>query len=98
MPALEKLNGLPKISAHELRVPIDRSRGDGNIAAQSVLGVSAYAIDAATGALMPLAGSPFASGMEPIAVTVSPNGRFAYAANYVSHNLSAFNIDAGTGR
>ena len=55
------------------------------------------AIEAATGALTPLAGSPFASGMGPNGVTVSPNGRFAYAANYVSQDVSAFNIDADTG-
>ena len=38
--------------------------------------VSAYTIDATTGALTSVAGSPFATGTGPFAVAVSPNGQF----------------------
>ena len=43
--------------------------------------VSAYTIDSATGALSPVAGSPFASGLAPHGLTVDPSGRFVYTAN-----------------
>jgi 6-phosphogluconolactonase (cycloisomerase 2 family) len=40
----------------------------------------AFAIDHRTGGLTPVVGSPFPTGSESFAVTVHPNGRFAYAA------------------
>src|SRR5882724_6908900 len=43
--------------------------------------VSAYIIDAATGALIPVSGSPFAAGISPFWVAVDPAARFAYVAN-----------------
>src|SRR5450631_400176 len=60
-------------------------------------GVSAYTINAGTGALTPMAGSPFAAGTSPTSVTVSPNGAFAYVANANSANVSAYTINGGTG-
>src|ERR1700737_4896149 len=36
--------------------------------------VSAYTIDGTTGALTPVAGSPFATGSAPVSVTVDPTG------------------------
>lgn len=59
--------------------------------------MSAYAIDPTTGALGAVAGSPFAAGAGPYSVTVDPGGRFVYAANSNSHNVSAYAIDATTG-
>ncbi len=59
--------------------------------------VSAYTIDASTGALSEVAGSPFAAGTQPVSVAVEPSGRFAYVANNVSGNISAYRIDATTG-
>ncbi len=44
-------------------------------------GVSAYTIDATSGALKPVAGSPFAAGSGPISIAVDPTGKFAYVAN-----------------
>ena len=65
--------------------------------------VSAYAIDAATGALWEVAGSPFAATeWGPQSVTVGGSGKFVYVANTgwidaVEDSISAFAIDATTG-
>ena len=59
--------------------------------------VSAYTINATTGALTPVPGSPFAAGLEPVSVAVSQNGQFAYVANDGSNDVSAYTINATTG-
>src|SRR6266699_4986708 len=59
--------------------------------------VSAYIIDAASGALTPVAGSPFPAGTLSRSITVDPSGRFAYVANSMSNNVSAYTIDATSG-
>ncbi|MBI3656985.1 MAG: beta-propeller fold lactonase family protein [Acidobacteria bacterium] len=59
--------------------------------------VSAYIINATTGALTPVLGSPFPAGSAPGSVTVDPTGQFAYVANTYSHNVSAYTINPATG-
>ena len=66
--------------------------------------VSAYAINASTGALSEVAGSPFAAGTQPTSVSVDPSGKFAYVANYSGFepgsplgSVSAYTINATTG-
>src|SRR6266851_2796894 len=59
--------------------------------------VSAYTFDAATGALSPIGGSPFAAGTTSGSVTVDPTGQFVYVTNRDSNDVSAFAIDATTG-
>ena len=52
----------------------------------------------ASGELVPLSGSPFASnGTTPTALTVDPNGQFLYVANSGSNSVSVYSIDATTG-
>jgi 6-phosphogluconolactonase len=60
--------------------------------------VSAYRIDGITGALTPVAGSPFPVGSapSPYSVAVHPTGQFAYLASS-SGNVSAYSIDGTTG-
>jgi DNA-binding beta-propeller fold protein YncE len=55
--------------------------------------VSAYSVGA-NGALTPVAGSPFAAGINPNSVAVNPTGKFAYAVNFRSNNVSAYSIGA----
>ena len=59
--------------------------------------VSAYSINATTGALTPVSGSPFTAGSGPFSVTVNPAGTFAYVANQDSNNVWAYSINATTG-
>src|SRR5260370_6457953 len=59
--------------------------------------VSAYTMYGTTGALTPVAGSPFPAGSYPASVTVDATGQFAYVANLYSNNVSAYTIDRTTG-
>jgi 6-phosphogluconolactonase (cycloisomerase 2 family) len=59
--------------------------------------VSAYAINATTGALTAIAGSPIAAGTNPRSLTVDPSGKFAFVANRGTNNVSVYTIDAATG-
>jgi len=59
--------------------------------------VSAYTVNPSTGALTPVLGSPFATGVGSYQVTVAPSGRFAYVTNFYSNDISAFSIDARSG-
>ncbi len=59
--------------------------------------VFAYTISATTGALTPVAGSPFAAGTNPWGLAIDPSAKFAYVANNGSANVSAYTINATTG-
>ena len=59
--------------------------------------VSAFTINAATGALTEVAGSPFAAGGNPKSLTVDPSGRVAYVANFNSNDISTYTINTTTG-
>jgi DNA-binding beta-propeller fold protein YncE len=59
--------------------------------------ISAYAINAASGALTAISGSPFPAGTLPYSMTVDPSGKFAYVANQGNGNVSAFAIDGTIG-
>lgn len=56
-----------------------------------------YAIDQNTGALTPLAGSPFSpgSGATPQGLASAPNGHFLYVAD--AGRIDAFGVDSATG-
>lgn len=57
--------------------------------------VSAYSIDASTGALAIVGTVP--TGFDPRSVTIDPTGKFAYVANIASSNVSVYSIDGATG-
>jgi 6-phosphogluconolactonase (cycloisomerase 2 family) len=59
--------------------------------------VSAYTIDAASGNLTSIAGSPFAAGQAPAAVSADPTGAFLYVTNSGSGNVSVYAIDSTSG-
>jgi 6-phosphogluconolactonase (cycloisomerase 2 family) len=59
--------------------------------------VSAYAVEPASGALTPIAGSPFPAGNGPDAIAVDPTGRFAYVSNQADGTISAYLIDRSSG-
>jgi hypothetical protein len=70
-----------------------------NSSAGGIGNVSAYTINATTGALTPVPSSPFAAEGAPSSVAVSPNGQFAYVTNnaLTSNDVSAYTINATTG-
>jgi len=59
--------------------------------------IAGFAINGASGALTPLAGSPFAAGMDPLHIALDPAGKFLYAANIQDNTISAFAINASSG-
>ncbi len=58
--------------------------------------VSAYTVDATTGALTPV-GAAVTAGAGANFVAVDPSGKYAYVANLNGNSISQFNIDASTG-
>ena len=63
------------------------------------VGVIPYRLDAITGAMTAVAGSPFGSATSQPSVAVSPDGAHVYMSNgdSLSGNVSAFTINAATG-
>jgi 6-phosphogluconolactonase (cycloisomerase 2 family) len=62
--------------------------------------ISAYTLDSETGALTPVAGSPFATGFGPASMVIDPTGKFAYVNNEDDSpggDVSGYTIDAATG-
>ena len=59
--------------------------------------VSAFAINASSGALTHVEGSPFAARSRPIGEAIDPTGAFMYVANGNSNDVSAYAINASTG-
>jgi 6-phosphogluconolactonase len=63
--------------------------------------VYAYAIDATSGALTAVPGSPFPAGENPVSAAVDVSGRFLFVANNANtangNSVSAFSIDPNTG-
>jgi DNA-binding beta-propeller fold protein YncE len=60
-----------------------------NVGGGNVLG---YTTNSVTGALIPIAGSPFAAGKFPQSVAVDPSGKFAYVVNEADNTISAYGI------
>jgi 6-phosphogluconolactonase len=64
----------------------------------SALGsVSAYSVNPLTGAITPVAGSPFPAGQLVSSPAIDPTGRFLYVSNENDHTISGFAIDPSTG-
>jgi 6-phosphogluconolactonase len=59
--------------------------------------VAGYTINGSTGALKPVAGSPFSTGSSPGWMTADPNDKYLYVSNSISNDISGFAIDAKSG-
>jgi 6-phosphogluconolactonase len=59
--------------------------------------VSGYTINATSGALTPIPGSPFATESFPLSMAVHPTGKFAYVVNNASFSVSGYTITATNG-
>lgn len=62
-------------------------------------GIYAFNVNAATGALTPVSGSPFSSfGSYPSNIVLDPAGQFAFVSNNSSGTVAAFSINASNGQ
>ena len=59
--------------------------------------VSAYSINASTGALTPISGSPFAAGNGSARILLDAKYGLAYVSNYSGNDISAYTINPATG-
>ncbi len=59
--------------------------------------VAVYTINASSGALTLVPGTPVTTGKDPFSVIVDPSGRFAYVANVSDNTVSAYTINSSTG-
>lgn len=55
--------------------------------------VIGYSINATTGALTMMTGSPFIAGFSPLGMAFDPSGKYFYVANYGSKSISAFTLN-----
>jgi len=60
-------------------------------------GIAGFVVDGKTGAMDYVPGSPFRSGERTRCLTVHPSGKFVYASNAYSNNISAYRVDLKTG-
>ena len=59
--------------------------------------VATFSINATSGALTPLAGSPTSTGQDPLYVALDPSGQFLYTSNVLDSTISGFTVDANSG-
>jgi 6-phosphogluconolactonase (cycloisomerase 2 family) len=59
--------------------------------------IYAFSIDAGTGALTAVAGSPFAGGNQPQSLAFDASGAYLYVANVTDNSISAYSISSTTG-
>jgi 6-phosphogluconolactonase (cycloisomerase 2 family) len=78
-------------------VAVDPSGRFAYVANYGSANVSAYAINATSGALTALAGSQFTVGANPSSVSVDPSGKFLYVTSSGSNDTTVFTLDAPTG-
>lgn len=60
-------------------------------------GVGAYRFDSITGAIQPIAGTPFVAQRRTREIALHPSGKFLYAINAYSNSISAYYIDPDSG-
>ena len=60
-------------------------------------GIFAYTIDANTGALTGIGGSPFKAGNAPLSLVITPSNKFLYETNASDPTTYGFSIDQNTG-
>ncbi len=59
--------------------------------------VYGFDINPASGDFTPMTGSPFATGTEPTAITLNPEGTFAYVAAVGPQQVDAYTVNGATG-
>src|SRR5262249_41298928 len=60
-------------------------------------GISSYAIDPVSGALAPVADSPFDKGARLLGAAVHPSGAFVYVADFGAERVDGYRLDPASG-
>jgi 6-phosphogluconolactonase (cycloisomerase 2 family) len=71
--------------------------GSNNISSFSTCAVVSASCGSANGLLNPVSGSPFAAGVDPVSLAITPGGAFLYAANKQSNQVTGYKVGSGTG-
>lgn len=100
--ALNQVSGSPFAAGYSpIAVVVDPTGKFAFVANQSASAsygnVSVYQINATSGALSQISGSPFGAGSSPNDVVVDPTGKFAYVPDYFGRDVYAYKINATTG-
>ena len=69
----------------------------GNNVFGSVGGLSVFSLDASTGSLTLVTGSPFQVGVDPAGVAVDASGKYVYVPNIADATISAFTLNSASG-
>ena len=94
--ALAPLSGSPFASFLATAIQM-HSSGKYLYVADELNAVRGFSVNVSSGALLEIAGSPFLAGNEPFGVTTDSAGKFLYAANFLTNDVSAYTVDANTG-
>jgi 6-phosphogluconolactonase len=100
-PVFTQVQGSPFASGGAAPVAVAFSPGGGFLATanQTDNTVSMFSVNPSTGALTPVAGSPFPIGTThgPLSVAFSPSGGLLATANFNSSSVSVFSVNPSTG-
>jgi 6-phosphogluconolactonase (cycloisomerase 2 family) len=59
--------------------------------------IHAFTLNSSTGALSEAPGSPYNAGFDPQQLAVDPTGRFLYATNQTSQDITGYSVDTSSG-
>ncbi len=94
---LVPVSGSPYPANGPQSIAIDPSGRLAFVANQNNNTIGVYSINQTTGALSPVAGSPFTAGNKPSAVAVHPSADYVYVANSDANNVQGFSFNASSG-
>ena len=103
--ALTQVPGSPFAGTVDRPTSVAFSPGGGLLATANRFGdlatgdgaVSVFSVDQTSGALIPVPGSPFATGIEPQSVAFSPGGTLLATPNEYNDSVSVFSVDQTLG-
>jgi DNA-binding beta-propeller fold protein YncE len=71
--------------------------GSNNISVFAACTVASTTCSSPNGLLSPITGSPFAAGLNPVSLAVTPGGAFLYAADKGSNQISGYKVGQNSG-
>jgi 6-phosphogluconolactonase len=86
------------VSPQAPQMPQTQSGSFAFVANENSNNVSVFQVDASSGELVPVAGSPFPTDLGPEYLAVDASSKFLFVGNAGSNTVSAFQIDATSGK